>query len=155
MNENRALGQAGEYRVASELLKRGINVFFPAVDTGVDIITEHGLKIQVKTSNQEYSNTRGYKYPAYLFSTRKKKYVSSKGKTLRPRIKEGEVDFVVFWCVSHDWFFIIPDKEVSKTQLNIMVEPVENNTSKYMPNLNSWHLLEKRSVTNGTIWFKR
>src|SRR5258708_36336074 len=44
------IGKAGEFSVASQLFMRGMNVFLPAVDNGVDLMAENGCRIQVKTA---------------------------------------------------------------------------------------------------------
>lgn len=131
-------GKAGEYRVASELLLRGINVAEMAIDNGgVDLITiPGGKKIQVKTSRSEYTNTRGYRYPVYLFCTRRKKYVNSRNKTLRPKIQPENIDFLICWCVDHDWFFIIPSSDITQTTVNIPIN--QDRPSKYKQYLNAW-----------------
>lgn len=141
-NQSRYLGTAGEYRVASELLKRGINVALLAVDDGVDLLTvKSNLRIQVKSSKKENYSTRGYTYPVYLFNTRHKKYVNSKNITLRPKIRKEELDYLVCWCVDHDWFYIIPSNEVTQSNINIPIDPTK--TSKYEKYKNAWFLLEE------------
>lgn len=46
---NRILfGQSCVHRVASEIMLRGHNVYFPSVDIGADIILDTGTRIQVK-----------------------------------------------------------------------------------------------------------
>jgi len=136
------VGEAGELRVASEILLRGINVSAPSIDNGIDlIIVDTGKRIQVKTSRSEYSRTRGYSYPAYLFNVRKKKYVNSKNITLRPKIDPNKIDFVICWAVDHDWFFIIPIKDVNQTTINIPIDPQK--PSKYKQYLEAWDLLKK------------
>lgn len=143
LSKERLLGEAGEHMVASQLLLNGINVYFPAIDEGADIMASNGARIQVKSSHSEYSNTRGYKYPTYLFCTRKKKYINSRNVTVRPKIAEGSLDFMVLWCVDHNWFFVIPEKDILKTQFNITIGTVESGDSKYMKYLNAWHLIKE------------
>ncbi len=53
------LGKAGEFRVMSELLKRGADVYIPAADTrGVDAIVRKKdgsfLDVQIKTHSTDY-----------------------------------------------------------------------------------------------------
>ena len=139
----RLLGEAAEHRVAAEILLKGMNVFFPALDEGVDLITDKGVRIQVKASGQEYSNTRGYTYPAYLFCTRRKKYINSRDKTVRPKLDVSKIDFLICWCVQHDWFFVIPASEVTQTMVNIGIGTVEDGSSKYSEYLNNWELLRR------------
>lgn len=66
-NEERAMslkkGKAGELLVATELLRRGYDVYLPLVDTGIDLVClpreydREALRIQVKVSRQ-YRNNR-------------------------------------------------------------------------------------------------
>jgi hypothetical protein len=140
-NKSRYLGKAAELRVSSELLLRGINVYFPAMDdNSVDLLTSLGDKIQVKASRKEHVDTRGYRYPVYLFNTRRKKYVNSNNVTLRPKLDPSGIDFLICWCVDHDWFYIIPSAAITKTTVNIPIEP--ERVSKYQQYLNAWSLLE-------------
>ena len=142
---NRYTGRAGELRVQSELMLRGMNFAEVDLDNGVDLITVPGGKrIQIKTSKSDITSCRGYKYPVYLFNTRKKKYVNSKNKTLRPKIKHKQLDFVICWCIDHDWFFIILIKEVTQTNINIPINPKNpNHDYKYTKYKDAWKLLLK------------
>jgi hypothetical protein len=139
-NQNRFLGKAGEHRVLSELLLRGINAGFLEIDNGVDLVLENGFRIQIKSSHSDISTTRGYKYPVYLFPLRKKKYINSKGVTLRPKIKTDSIDFLILWCVDDDWFYIIPSDKIVQTTVNIPIAPEK--PSKYQQYLNAWGLLK-------------
>lgn len=141
------VGRAGELRVASELLLRGINVASYEVDNdGVDLITiPLGKKIQVKTSRREFTGhgkRDNHRYPAYLFCTRRKKYVNSRNVTLRPKIKAENIDFLICWCVDHDWFYIIPSSEMTQTSVNIPIN--QTKPSKYQKFLNAWDLIKEK-----------
>lgn len=139
----RFLGRAAERRVESEILNLGINVFVPSIDDGVDLVTEFGDRIQVKASRNQYSNTRGYKYPCYIFVTRKKKYVSATGKTIRAKIKPGSIDFLICWGVEDDVFFIIPEYDITTSIVKIPINKL-GRESKYAKYINAWHLLKDR-----------
>jgi ribosomal protein L13 len=66
--ENLAQGKAGEHSVAAQLLLRGHNPFFPAVDIGADLVIESGIKIQVKTAHLRFQKSC-YQQGAYWFKT--------------------------------------------------------------------------------------
>jgi hypothetical protein len=94
------IGQAGTFRVMSELLLRGHVPSVPSVDTGVDILLDNGLRIQVKTSHlRSHPN---YPEGVYHFSIRDSNF----GKRYRDWSKI--VDFMVFWGVEESRFFVIP-----------------------------------------------
>lgn len=110
---NLLLGQAGTYRVLAELLRRDVNAFLPVVDTGVDILTVRGVRIQVKATRLARRNTRsGYNQgPAYFFTPGVK--TRRGGKTLEYREYyvrrfSDEVDYVVLWGSDQDRFWIVP-----------------------------------------------
>jgi hypothetical protein len=99
---NQFIGKAGEHAVASQLFMRGINVYFPAVDTGVDLVAEGRIRIQVKTR----ATKRRDGYPFCIASS-------------RPRDKEGKhqfkvrdwsecADFLICWAAPENRFWIIP-----------------------------------------------
>lgn len=138
-HNNRFLGEAAEHRILSELLLRHINAAPMLVDDGVDVVLENGKKIQIKSSHSEFSSSRGYRYPVYLFSLRGKKYVNSKNITLRPKFNQSKIDFLILWCVDHNWFYIIPSSEVNQTMINIPINPEK--ISKYQQYLNAWDSL--------------
>jgi hypothetical protein len=109
---NLFLGQAGLHRVLAELLRRGVNAYIPAIDVGVDLLTGTGLRVQVKSGRLRTRNATApaMRGPAYFFAP-SVKYRGSperrqRGWTFR-RFAE-EVDFVVFWGIDEDRFWIIP-----------------------------------------------
>lgn len=127
-NKNRFLGRAAEHRVMAELLLRDINIAPVDIDEGIDLITiETGKKLQIKASKSEISTTRTYSYPVYVFP------LSQKTREI--------ADFLILWCVDHDWFYIIPKKEMTKSNVNIPIEP--ERVSKYQQFLNAWDLLKE------------
>lgn len=109
---NLALGQAGVYRVASELLMRGINIYFPGVDVGVDLVTEHGLRVQVKATQLAFIPSM--KRSGYKFSLSWQAYGSTFKRRWRLRSLRTELDFLVFWCVDENRFFIVPSHSLEK-----------------------------------------
>jgi hypothetical protein len=120
----RKQGQAGAYQVASQLLMRGINVFFPAVDVGADLITESGLRIQVKST---YLSNRGT-YPGGAYWFHFYKQVLDHGRR-RNAVREfsKECDIVILWGVDHNKFWVVPACELDKCKCLVLgVVPYKN-----------------------------
>ncbi len=97
------VGKAGEYAVASQLLARGIQVHFPAVDKDVDLIAGNSIRIQVKTSRKSPSRVSGYAFG--LGTKRIGKHVC---KTRYLREYAGTVDFLVCYGLDEQRFWVIP-----------------------------------------------
>ena len=111
--ETLLLGKAGELRVASELLLRGIDASLPLADTGIDLILTSGKRIQVKCS-RERGCERGRHFYVFNFREGLKRGEKKRGKC-RPHKLEN-VDFIILWAIDHDSFFIIPAEEVRGKQ---------------------------------------
>jgi hypothetical protein len=106
---NLLVGEAGVLRVASELALMGHATFRPNVDVGVDLIIDNDLKIQVKTSHVRLVG----EYPYYLFKLNEKLSMKD-GKRVRGKREKKfseEVDFLIFWGVDENRFWIMPAKE--------------------------------------------
>lgn len=106
-------GQAGVYRVMSELMLRGVNVYLPIVDVGIDIILGNDLRVQVKAANlrtQKMKSKKGpYEYgPAYFWSLNSSQ-VGAKHKYIHRKLKySDQVHYMVFWGIDEDRFWIVP-----------------------------------------------
>lgn len=109
-----AIGQAGVFRVASELLMRGHVPSFPSVDTGCDILLDNGIRIQVKS--RQLQAHPAYPEGCYPFSTEQAWY---KGKAME-RDWASIVDFFVFVGITEWRFFIAP---VSMCSKNFWIRP--------------------------------
>lgn len=148
------IGKAGELRVSSELLLRG---FRPAAfyqDTGVDIILSNGKRLQVKTSLKPIHSKNDYSW-RYSFNIRQSQFRGSKdGRYERRYTKrdyKNEVDYFVFWCVEHDYFYIIPENEIGEKVSFCISTPKElrkykcrkdyKPTSKYEKYRGNWEQL--------------
>lgn len=106
MADVRHLGQAGVYRIASELALRGISTYFPSVDLGVDLITHKGLRLQVKTAAlRERKQGIGY-FIGFGWN----QAGTERRARRRPRKYSEEVDLVVIWGVDENRFWIAPSK---------------------------------------------
>lgn len=105
--ENLAQGQAGVYSVAAQLLLRGHNPFFPAVDIGADLILDSGVKIQVKSTHLTFKTV--YKQGAYAFKLATRAVVNKGAVQKRiARIFSQECDFVVLWGIEQNRFWVVP-----------------------------------------------
>src|SRR6266446_8977274 len=62
---NMLQGQAGVWRVSSELALRGLNPHFPGVDHGYDLTVGGGLRLQVKSAHLSFR--KPYPQGAYWF----------------------------------------------------------------------------------------
>lgn len=102
MSDPRAIGKAGEYRIASELLMRGYNPMIASVDNGVDLVLENGKTIQVKTTTKACYGDRGKSTKASLATTR---YIRG---DRTHEVKDNRADFYIIWVIPWDSFFIIP-----------------------------------------------
>ncbi len=104
-------GQAGLYAVASRLSLLNHSVYIPSVDEGVDIMLGNGLRVQVKCGHIRL--TRGMVGRSYTLPLwRKKKY--RKGKDVDvTQCYAGTVDFVIFWAIEDNRFFVFPAASVT------------------------------------------
>lgn len=108
-------GKAGEYAVASQLLRRKMAVLWPTVDTGYDLMAANGCRIQVKTTHRlQEGNKANYPPGAYWFALPKVKNraTATAGKIrVVPRPKFSDVcDVVAFFGMEDDRYWILPAK---------------------------------------------
>lgn len=103
-------GMGGNYRVASELLLRDLNVSFPAVDTGVDLEVEGIVRVQVKSAHAmkrpaDYKSGMGYN-----FSLMRGPRALGGGQSIRSekRVFSKTCDFVVLFGIEQGRFWIVP-----------------------------------------------
>ena len=100
------LGKAGELRVASEMILRGHRPSIFLIDTGLDIITEEGIKIQVKTARLNTPDINECRSPSYAFNFRRWDRNGSHN-------LEG-IDFIICWGIDTDQFWIFPTSQFEK-----------------------------------------
>jgi hypothetical protein len=118
---SRKQGQAGAYQVASQLLLRGVNVFFPAVDVGADLLTGSGVRVQVKSTY--LSCRRGADFPAGAYWFHFYKQVLDHGRRRNaPRDFVAECDVVVLWGIDHNKFWVVPAFELTDCQCLVLGE---------------------------------
>ncbi len=124
------IGLAGELRVMSELLLRGHNPAKSYLEQGSDIILENKLSIEVKSAHRV--KTGGARF--YYFTLR-----GGRRKGQQQQDLSG-CDFLVFWCIDDDCFFIIPKIHIEK---NVCFTDVSAGAKhRFAPYLNKWDLLE-------------
>ena len=149
------LGIAGELRVRSELLIRGIGCGSFDFDNGTDVVLSNGLKIGVKTALRPNKDEKAYSWK-YSFSIRQpqvrgaKKGLYTKKFTRRNYI--GFVDYWIFWMVEADTFYIIPNDQIGQKVSLVIPTPDEKriykkhtwkeSTSKYEKYKNNWEQLK-------------
>ena len=148
------LGIAGELRVRSELLIRGIGCGAFDYDNGTDIVLSNGKKIGVKTANRPNKDVKNYSWK-YSFSIRTPQVRNAgKGmyeKKFMRRDYIGFVDYWIFWCIQNDDFYIIPNGEIGQKVSIVISAPSESriykrhkeykSLSKYEKYKNNWEQL--------------
>jgi len=92
------IGKAAEYRIASELILRGIAPCFPAVDDGVDLTTSSGIRLQIKATSCTFSSGAA----SFTLCARKKDGKSGWRKF------SSECDFLVLWHIPTNRFWVAP-----------------------------------------------
>jgi hypothetical protein len=100
-------GKAGEYAVAAQLFLREVPVLWPAVDTGFDLMTGVGCRIQVKSAHL-YNHKNG---PRYFFPMPKTRRVPNSDTTVQLIAKRSfaeACDYVVFWGIEQNRFWLAP-----------------------------------------------
>ena len=107
MIDIRYLGQAGVYRVASELSLRGLEVYFPSIDVGVDLMIGNGARIQVKTATALERRDEGKTYRIRY---------GVRGREYGPRKYSDEVDIFVIWGLDENRFWVAPASLFDKSQ---------------------------------------
>lgn len=106
-NYTSMLGQAGVYRVISELILRGHAPLIPAIDDGVDLMLMNGLRLQVKTT---FEKSKHYRHrDRYSFQLSRSIVLSgAKVKAVKARAFSGQCDFLILHAVDEGRFWIIP-----------------------------------------------
>jgi hypothetical protein len=101
-------GKAGEYIVAGQIMLRGMNVYWPANDTGCDLKADNNCRVQVRTAHLYHRKEYG---PIYFFPLPRNRRMPNSDKTTKlvARKKFAEVcDFVVFFGIEQNRFWIVP-----------------------------------------------
>lgn len=154
-----AIGKAGEYRVASELILRGYTPYLPSIDNGVDIYLDNGKCIQVK-SGHKHELGKLYKYNRYSFNFNSATLWKHRIKDERNEVVSRNpkryahpligIDVVILWAIEDDEFYIIPaDKVRGKGRINFTADHDKRTQVKWngwLPYLNNWGILNGEKV---------
>lgn len=130
------IGKAGEYRVCSELLLRGHRPLLSIVDSGIDIILENGVTIQVKTTSKAILQ-RGKRH--FCFPFQSVRYTRGKSVHRNHMI----ADFAICWSIPNDTFLVIPKDEIGE-RYNITYSPdatIKSRPSRFAQFKDRWDLL--------------
>ena len=132
------------YRVAAALMVRGMNVYFPAIDNGVDLVTATGLRIQVKSS-RAIRRAMSKDHLTYGFRLGSATKGAQRTFRIRPRAYADEVDFFVLWGIDEDRFWIAPSSVFDKRSLLLLVVGRSTSYSDFARTVyegeNRWDLL--------------
>lgn len=134
MPQNNLLGEAGKYRVASELLLRGFHVLLPAVDEGVDLFDEEGHGFQVKTA---HVNDGRYNFHFRYWTCRAGEKKQRFGR-LHPKVTH-----IVLWCVNDGIFLVIPRKALPDPKHVVLTHrSLLKGRSKWCKYIDDWSVLK-------------
>lgn len=118
-------GKAGEYAVAAQLILRGVDVYVPLSDYGVDLLTGNGCRVQVKSSHMSTTPKMVAEHgpTAYLFPLHRTRSVVSRGKTSARKnlpLLSDSCDVLVLWGINESRFWVVPSNIANETQLLVM-----------------------------------
>lgn len=113
--DSRMVGRAGEYAVAAQLLLRKIMVMWPAVDLGYDLETNNHCRLQIRCGHLTNSDGRAGQHYTFMLRKRKPVPISNTTAKLVPQRPFVEVcDYVVFWGIEQNRFWIVPPEICDK-----------------------------------------
>ena len=139
------VGAAGVFAVASRLCLLEHSPSVPTVDIGVDIVLENGLKIQVKAGHfRKDPRTAGQYYVVDA-----KRLSRSIGKRKGESKYVGVVDFLVYWAIDENRFFVFPMRDdfkgiyiTSKTGAFKRLSTKCDSYQMVRDHEEAWHLLD-------------
>jgi len=117
-----------------------MNVFFPSVDDGVDLICANGCRVQVKTARLLSYRSHAFTYPegVYKFYFGAVKHVAKNSQEVRRIVRppiEQRCDVVAMWGVEENRFWIVPARTLKGSQ-GIHVGPSKGHSfEKDMPEI--------------------
>jgi hypothetical protein len=146
-------GKAGEHAVCAQLLLREVSVLWPSVDTGVDLFTDKGCRIQVKTAHMCSTEKaiRVHGEGAYFFPLPKTKRRAATNTTsvMVPRRKFADTcDVVVFWGIEQNRFWIVPARLCDTVQAFVLGP---KNERRFSGSIESLREMEKLGYTHQQI----
>ena len=110
------VGQAGVWRVASELAIRGVLPMTPGVDIGADLYAMNGCRIQVKTAKLRKNSA--YPDGAYWFKFWQSNVLTGSSGIKKRGARDYSLctDVMVLWGRDEDRFWVLPSTLVASTQ---------------------------------------
>ena len=157
-------GKGGEFVVAGQLLLRGVNVYFPAADYGVDLIAGNGCRIQVKTASLRHSkNIKKWYNGVYSFHFRRTKFLATSSGTIKRRTSRKFSDYcdiVILFGVDDNRFWIIPSQSIDGAQTVFMgpdpsrayEQDANKMRSMRAEGLSTYQIAEKMGLHQSTVW---
>ena len=123
--QNHLTGKAGEHAVAAQLMIRGVQVWFPACDYGVDLMTGSGCRIQVKSAHFSSSPrmVKQHGEAAYVFPlphTKRLALTNDKSEIRQRPPMSSVCDIVVFWGIDQNRFWISPSYLCDDRQVYVL-----------------------------------
>jgi len=135
------IGEAGVHRVASELLKRGIQVYFPAIDNGIDLFANR-IALQVKTASRSKTGQYAFNFKSWRREDGKPRYQKMN--------LHNDVRFVVLWGLDEDLLWVVPANVLRKSrqvQIGCALACSYRGAKglRYSKYLGNWHNLCKKA----------
>lgn len=137
------IGQAMVYRVAAELLLRGHVPYFPSVDSGIDILIDNGLRIQVKSRTLSMTHP-AYPKGVYPFSTKENSRSGKWGN--RKRDWSKICDFIIYVGIDEMRYFVTPSDQ---QQHSFWIQPKES--TLYCVSVEAMRTLRAKGMTFQSI----
>lgn len=146
-------GKAGEHAVAAQLLIRGVRVYFPAADYGVDLIANDKCRIQVKSAHISTTPrmVKQHGDTAYVFPLPKSRRVISKGSIIRTEPKETfteSYDVLVLWGIEQNRFWVVPASLAQQRQLFVVGR---SNPPRFVGNIEDLKEMQRLGYTHEQI----
>lgn len=159
-----SVGQAGVYRVLSELIFRGHAPYTPTADDhGVDILLPTGIRIQVKTANlitRKLKHQRGISESTrYRLSLGWTTVGAKRAHVKRKRKYSEECDYFVIFGVQENRFWIVPSFIMDgHTCLELGKRPAVSSEQVKAMLDSGKGVLETAAalgVSRGTVWYRK
>jgi len=121
------------------------------------MMLDNGLKLQVKCGRLRHH--KGYKAGAYSFDVRKAFTIvgSTVFKHQKERTYVGTCDFIIFWAIDENRFFVIPSTSISgavwipSKECLMMNRKIVTVARTIVACEEAWHLLDVDGVAEETV----
>ena len=145
--------------MASQLCLRNHIPFVPAIDLGVDLVLENGIRLQVKVSRLTDANVHNHQRNlVYTFNLRRALYDKERKRISKcvGRSYADVADFFVLWGIEENRFWIVPTSCKNRVLWFVSKSAVNRSTNaKYFEQFNArraaemedrWDLLDVNAV---------